>query len=250
MNQSEKNFIELQRVIKKLRAPDGCPWDQQQTPQSFKPYIIEEAHELAEAIDHDDSEHIKEELGDLLFQVVFLSRLYEEKKQFFLADVIDAITTKMIRRHPHVFEDKKVNSLEEQRRSWLKIKAKEKGRKEQNKGDLDFPSSLPALTKALRVSERAAKNDFQWPDQAEFLASLDEKKEELSRAVNAETSQDIFNKIGDLLFLIVHIGRINKINCEDALNSATDKFISDYNRRSKKEESDRETSSISKKLNR
>ena len=229
MNQSKKKFIALQDVIQKLRAPDGCPWDRQQTPQSFKPYIIEEAHELAEAIDHDDPEHIKEELGDLMFQVVFLSRLYEEKKLFFLEDVLDTITTKMIRRHPHVFEDKKVYSLEEQRSRWLEIKAKEKGRQEQDKENLNFPKSLPSLTKALRVSERVAKNGFQWPGQAEFLRNLNKKKEELDRAVDSGIRQDIFDRIGDLLFLIVHIGRISEINCEEALNSATDRFISEYN---------------------
>lgn len=128
MNKHElcQNFSQLTELVARLRAPDGCPWDRRQTPETFKGYLLEEAHEVMEALEGDNPEHIREELGDLLFQIIFLSQLYSERQEFTLAEVIDGIRAKMIRRHPHVFGDSKVETEEELRHQWETIKAREK----------------------------------------------------------------------------------------------------------------------------
>ena len=172
MKKPPELLIELTDIIKKLREPDGCPWDKKQTPESFKPYLLEETHELSEAIDLGDSKHIKEELGDLFFQLTFLTHLYEEKGLFTMADALQGIIDKMIRRHPHVFTDEKFESEEAIRKNWQKIKAAEK---KQQKSDLiDVPKSLPALNRAQRVSSRAASHGFEWPDTKTLLDKFKE----------------------------------------------------------------------------
>ncbi|MDH5298640.1 MAG: nucleoside triphosphate pyrophosphohydrolase [Desulfobulbaceae bacterium] len=220
-----RKFNELLDIVARLRAPDGCPWDQKQTPQSFKPYIIEEANELAEAIDHDDPDHVREELGDLLFQVAFLNRLYEEQGLFTMEEVVSTIIDKMIRRHPHVFGNTRVTSEEALRRQWTAIKATEKAGKDKGGNTLvALPRSLPALKRAQRVSESAAQAGFEWPDQESVFAKLEEEIGECRQAVAARDKEAIFEEIGDILFVMVNIGRSTGINTEEALQAAIDKF--------------------------
>jgi MazG family protein len=224
MSATEKKTNELVDIIARLRGPDGCPWDQRQTPQSMKKYLLEESHELLEAIDSEDTPHIKEELGDLLFQILFIVNIYEDDKKFSLSDVIDTISQKMIRRHPHVFGDSDVTCEKELRKHWDKIKAAEKNNK-----DIcllsSIPKSLPALRRAQRVSERAARRGFDWPDQSWVVKKLDEEINELHEAMANGDQKAIEEEIGDTIFTLVNISRLAGIVAEEALQKTTEKFI-------------------------
>lgn len=229
MSDLAEKFIALAEIITRLRAPGGCPWDRKQTPQTFKGYLIEETHELLEAINDNTPEHVCEELGDLLFQVIFLGTLYQEKQLFTLADVIDSISAKMIRRHPHVFADETVTTEQEQRQRWQSIKAQENTKKGFVVHTLDaIPSSLPALQRAQRVAERAARTGFDWPDTASAFAKIEEELEELKRALAEEKQREILEESGDLLFALAIFARKNRVDSEEALNNATNKFISRF----------------------
>ena len=221
-----QKFIDLLALVSRLRAPNGCPWDQKQTPQSFKPYLIEEAHELAEAIDLDDPDHIREELGDMLFQVAFLNCLYNEAGLFTMEDVLTTIIEKMIRRHPHVFGDTKIASEEALRSQWNAIKASENLDKAKTKVSALAipPPSLPALKRAQRVSESAARTGFEWPDLDSVFAKIEEEIAECREAINEKNSAGIFEEIGDILFLLANLGRLTNTNTEDALQAAISKF--------------------------
>jgi tetrapyrrole methylase family protein / MazG family protein len=214
-------FSALLEIVARLRAPDGCPWDRKQTAQTFKSYVIEEAHELLEAIDADDSEHVREELGDLLFQLIFLTRLYEEKNLFAMEDVIRSISEKMIRRHPHVFSGLEAGSDEEMRRRWHEIKTRERvGKRDAPLTSL--PRSLPALRRAQRISERAAKVDDSRLTLAGSMRKLEKEVGYLEEAILQGRG---LQTIGDLFFTMVEICRLAEINAEDALQAATDRRI-------------------------
>ena len=221
-----KKLGELNDIIIALRKPDGCPWDRKQTPQTFKSYLLEESHELLEAIDADDPGLVKEELGDMLFQILFINLLYEEKGLFTLQDVISTISDKMVRRHPHVFGGEKVQSEADQRLKWNQIKAREK-KTRKKAADLLFgvPLSLPGLRRAQRVSERAAHNGFEWQDLEAALEKLTEEVAELKEAISSKNRDKISEELGDALFVLVNLGRLTELNSEDALHAATDKFI-------------------------
>ncbi len=221
-----QKFNDLIAIVNRLRAPNGCPWDQKQTPQSFKPYIIEEAHELAEAIDLDDPRHVREELGDMLFQVAFLGCLYNDAGHFTLDDALATIIDKMIRRHPHVFGDSEVASEEALRSQWNAIKAREnqdKGKTRDNSLTLP-PASLPALRRAQRVSESAARAGFEWPDLENVFSKIEEEIAECREAIAQQNKAGISEEIGDILFLLVNLGRLTKTNTEEALQAAIAKF--------------------------
>jgi len=205
-----------------LRAPDGCPWDREQTPASLKRYIIEEAYELCDAIDTGDPEHIKEELGDLLFQVVFQAQIAAERGQFTIQDVVDGISNKMEHRHPHVFGDETVNSAAEVNEQWEKRKAEEKGRENLMDG---IPSGLPALQKAHKVSRRAARVGFDWPSVDGPLAKIDEELAELHEARLAKNQEAITDEFGDVLFAMVNLARFIHVDPEAALRGTVTKFI-------------------------
>jgi MazG family protein len=226
MQENSNNFIKLIKIITKLRQPGGCPWDQKQTVESFRPYLLEEMHELFEALDHKDQNHIKEELGDLLFQIIFLSNIYEEQGVFTIAEVLETISAKMVRRHPHVFGDTKFDSEKEMRRNWNKIKALEN--KDQDRGKksiFSYPKSLPALFRAQRVSERAVSSGFEWPDIDSVFEKLDEEIAELKEALLSGNRQNIEEEIGDMLFTMVNISRKAGFGAETTLQSSTEKFI-------------------------
>jgi tetrapyrrole methylase family protein/MazG family protein len=231
MKEKDHKFNKLVETVQRLRQPDGCPWDQKQTVESFRPYLIEELHELLEALDLNDHQHVKEELGDLLFQIVFLNNLYEEQGCFNMSEVIETITDKMIRRHPHVFGNKKFASEKERRRNWNQIKSKEgKGGNDQTKGLFTFPRSLPALLRAQRVSERAVSSGFEWPDLDAVFHKLEEETIELKEAVSTGDQQHIEEEIGDMLFCMVNIARKAGFDAEQTLQKSSDKFIRRFSR--------------------
>ncbi len=229
MKNTAKLFVELIDIIKKLRAPDGCPWDKKQTPETLKPYLLEETHELSEAIDSGDHDHIKEELGDLFFQISFLTLVHEEQNIFTMEEALQAIIDKMIRRHPHVFTDEKFESEEAIRQNWQKIKAAEKKEKKEDKTDLlDVPKSLPALNRAQRVSSRVAAHGFEWPDTETLLAKFHEESQELEEAVQSGDKKHIAEELGDVFFMLINICRRHNLYGEDIMHQATDKFIRRY----------------------
>lgn len=236
---TEAKFSKLTEIITRLRQPDGCPWDRKQTVSTFRAYLVEELHELLEAIDLDDHPLIKEELGDLLFQVLFLNNLYEEQGSFSLNDVLDTISAKMVRRHPHVFGDTKIDSEKELRRNWNRVKTAEntaKGKKEHS--IFTFPRSLPALNRAQRVSERAVSSGFEWPDLAAVFAKLEEEFAELKEATDRGIQPEVEEEIGDLLFTMVNIARKSGFDAETSLQKATDKFIKRFTKMAKLAETD------------
>ncbi len=218
---------ELEKIVARLRGPDGCPWDKKQTASSFKSYLIEETHELVEAIDQDKPNNIKEELGDLFFQLIFLCRIFEEHEKFNAADAIESICEKMIRRHPHVFSDTKIKNIEEQKQLWLSIKTNEKNLQEQESCHfLDaVPKTLPALRRAQRVIERAAHSGFKWPNKEMIFNKLAEETDELQAAIATGDQDKILEELGDLIFTTVNLGKFLETNAEDALKNSTTKFI-------------------------
>lgn len=237
----ERKFRELIDLITRLRQPDGCPWDRKQTPDTFRVYLIEELHELLEAIDLDDRELIKEELGDLIFQVLFLENLYEEQRAFTLSEVLDNITAKMIRRHPHVFGESKIASEKELRRNWNLTKSAENAAKGNTERSIfTFPRSLPALQRAQRVSDRAVSSGFEWPNLAAVFAKLDEEIAELKQASQSGSPHEVEEEIGDVLFTMVNIARKSGFDTETTLQKATDKFIHRFTKMAKLVEVDGE----------
>lgn len=226
MKEKSELFTKLIDIIRQLRAPDGCPWDKKQTPESFKPYLLEETHELSEAMSTGDPHHIKEELGDLFFQITFLALLYEEENLFTMTDALQGIIDKMIRRHPHVFTDEEFESDEAIRKNWQKIKATEK--KQETSDLIDVPKSLPALNRAQRVSSRVASHGFEWPDNKTLLRKFKEEAQELDEAVQSGNKRDIAEELGDVFFMLINICRRHDLYGEDIMNKATDKFIRRY----------------------
>jgi MazG family protein len=217
-----KEFAKLVRIMKKLRHPRrGCPWDLAQTPQTLKEYILEEAHELIEAIDRGQDEEIKEELGDLLLQIVFLARLAEEKNKYTVRDVITTISGKLVRRHPHIFGHVKVSDADEVKANWEKIKIAEK-----NKQSVisDYPPAMPSLLLANRIASQASGVGFDWNDAEKAFGKIDEEIEELRAEIRAGRLREVENEIGDLLFAVANVARLLKINPEFALARTNKKF--------------------------
>jgi len=217
--------VKLVEIVARLRAPDGCPWDRKQTPQTLKKYVLEEAYEVSEAIDQGEPLLVCEEIGDLLFLLVFLGYLYEEAGAFRLADMLKLCAEKMIRRHPHVFGERKLSEAEEVISQWQKIKEKEaqaKGKSSSVLGDL--PKNLPALQRAFRLGERASRVGFDWESAEDLFPKLQEEMAELSEAVERQEKEEIFEELGDLLFTVANLSRKLGINPEEALKAANEKF--------------------------
>ena len=220
----------LIRLVACLRSENGCPWDRKQTPRSLTVYLIEEMYELVDAIEGGDAEAVCEELGDVLFQLVFVARLYQESGHFRLTDAIGKIADKMIRRHPHVFGDSSVSGVEEVRRRWGEIKKAEKGDSASPSMIDSVPAGLPALMRAYRVSERAARAGFDWDDTAGVSDKVEEEWEEFKAAVGADSTdaEAVEMEMGDLLFTLVNVARFARIHPERALAKATRKFESRF----------------------
>ena len=215
----------LVEVMAALRDPAaGCAWDLEQTFSTIAPYTVEEAYEVADAIERGDMTDLREELGDLLLQVVFHARMAEEAGAFAFDDVAEAITVKMIRRHPHVFGDAIVRSAAEQTRAWEEVKAAERAAKGAGWLDAVAPT-LPALTRAVKLSARAARVGFVWPTVAEIIAKLREEVAELEVEVVAGDAAKVRAELGDVLFVCANIARALEIDPEDALRATNAKFI-------------------------
>jgi tetrapyrrole methylase family protein/MazG family protein len=219
------NFPDLVALMAKLRGPDGCPWDLKQTPESLKPFLVEECYEVIDALDEGSPEKIKEELGDLLFQIVFHSRIAEEQGQFTIGDVIAGIYEKMVRRHPHVFGNTRVSSDKEVLANWEEIKKKEKNYTERKSILEGVPRHLPSLLRAHSLQERAARVGFDWSRIEEALPKLDEEIAEFKESLGKEDSVGIEEELGDIFFMLVNISRFLGVNPEDALRKTISKFI-------------------------
>jgi tetrapyrrole methylase family protein/MazG family protein len=209
--------------MSRLRAPDGCPWDREQTPETLRPYIIEEAHEVLEAIEGGEPGDVCEELGDLLFQIIFQAQIFSERGDFDVHDVIEKIYEKMLRRHPHVFGDEKVKDAEEVRHNWVRIKREKEGKgKESALGKV--PVSLPALLRARRITENAAEVGFDWERVEDVMAKVDEEWGELKEAISRRDEGKTDHELGDVIFALVNLGRFLRLNPEDSLSRAIKRF--------------------------
>jgi MazG family protein len=229
MRQAADAFGELARIMARLREPEtGCPWDLEQDFATIAPYTIEEAYEVADAIERRDMGELREELGDLLFQVMFHSRMAEEAGAFTLVDVIAAINDKMIRRHPHVFGDKDVRSAHEQSAAWEVMKAAERARKAprgEPESALDSVArALPALLRAEKLQKRAARTGFDWTETAPIFDKLEEEVAEVKAAIAGGDPAEIEDEVGDLLFVAANLARRLDIDPEQALRKANTKF--------------------------
>lgn len=213
-------LIELVRV---LREPGGCPWDRVQTHTSMRRELVEEVYEMLEAIDDGNVAGMREEMGDVLLQVVFHARMEQEEGRFDLDAVADGVCKKLIYRHPHVFGDVSVSGTGEVLSNWEELKRKEKGQATNTDALESVARSLPALWRAEKVQKKAKKAGFDWPDVSGALDKLSEELEELKTA--AAQGTNVAEELGDLLFSAVNVSRFLKVDCEDALNQATDKFI-------------------------
>lgn len=210
----------------RLRAPGGCPWDREQNFDTIKPYLLEEAYEVFDAIDQRDWPGLAEELGDLMLQAVFFAQMASEEGKFRIDDSLDAISEKLIRRHPHVFGDGAAKTSDDVKRRWDEIKAdekKEKGKPQQGRLD-SVPRNLPALVEAQQISSKAAAVGFDWENAGQVLEKLDEELQELAGARENGTSAEIEGEVGDLFFVLVNLARLLKVDPEQALRKTNAKF--------------------------
>src|SRR5467141_1001795 len=218
-------FERLLDIMKRLRAPDGCPWDREQTRESLKPYLIEEAYEVLEAIESGVAAPLREELGDVLFQVIFHARLGEELGEFTMDDVLRHLIDKMIGRHPHVFGDASVATPKEALAQWEAIKRREAERTGHPRSAIDgVPRSLPALLRAQRIQSKAARVSFDWPDARSAWAKVEEEIREAAAALASGEVERVQEELGDALFSLVNVARLSSIDAEEALQDAIEKF--------------------------
>lgn len=230
MNQKRAEIEKLVRLVERLRGENGCPWDREQTRETLKPMLIEEAYEVLDALDTNDPDELKEELGDLLFQIVFHAQIAREKGEFDLADVIDRSLKKMTGRHPHIFGDADLKTSGEVLKNWEDIKAAEKGIQsaslpESERSLLDgIPSKLPALHRAYQMTAKASRVGFDWPCLQDVLKKLQEETLELLKAQEEENCDRITDEVGDLLFVAVNVARSLGVDPETALRRSNEKF--------------------------
>ncbi len=226
LGKSKYSFDDLVEIMKILRGEDGCPWDKEQTHTSIRKNIIEETYEVCEAIDNNDNESLQEELGDLLLQVVFHAKIAEDEKAFDINNVADNICKKLIRRHPHIFSDVVAGTSEKVLQNWDEIKKQEKNIKKLSESIAAVPRQLPALMRADKLQQRAAKIGFDWDDYKDPADKLEEEGKELFAAIDKKDNAEIFKEYGDLLFSAVNLGRKLGLDSEEALTVASDKFSS------------------------
>jgi len=217
------SFESFAEIVAHLRAPNGCPWDKEQTHESLRKHLLEESYEAISAIDSGDFNSMREEFGDMLLQVVLQSQIANDEEQFNVNQVIQGIRSKIVRRHPHVFGDVKLDGVDGVLANWEKLKEQErKDKKEETKGMLDgVPISLPALSQAQEYQDRAARVGFDWP---EIDGVLDKVKEEIEEIKTAETDFELASEIGDLFFVLVNLARWKKVDAESALRGTNMKF--------------------------
>lgn len=216
-----EGFSRLVGIVETLRSERGCPWDRKQDLKAFKTFLLEEVYELIDAIEREDSQSIKEELGDLILHVVFISQIMREKGSFDVGEVLQDVCEKMIRRHPHVFKGEKLSK--DVPRRWEEIKREEKGA---SKGTLSgVPKNLPALVRAYIVTKKASRVGFDWKDPKEVIEKIEEELDELKGAKDLEDKERMREEIGDILFSVVNLSRFLGVDPEDALRKTIDKFI-------------------------
>ena len=222
-----RDFLSLVKIVEDLRGPNGCPWDKEQTHKSLTKYVIEEAHELAEAIDRNDLENTIEELGDVLFQVILHSELGKQSKEFDLEDVIEAISRKMVRRHPHVFANSKVANSKEVLKNWSEIKVSEKSQKPQPES-FDIPIGLPALIKSQKIGKKTREVNFDWPSVSAVVEKIEEELSELKLAIEKGSKKEQSHELGDLLFTTAQLGRHLDLDPEQSLRQTNLRFERRY----------------------
>src|SRR5438105_9687475 len=223
------SFHQLCEIVARLRAPNGCPWDREQTNESLLPPLIEEAYEVTSAVQAHDDHNLKEELGDIILLAVMHSQIATETRRFNIVEVLETVVAKLIRRHPHVFASSEVKDADGVIRQWEAIKREEKN----NAGGhylADLPAALPALMRAQKAQKKAARVHFDWTEIAEVVAKVDEELAEAKGALASGDLNAIRDEIGDLLFAVVNLARKNKLDAEAALQSATDKFVRRFNK--------------------
>src|SRR5437763_13038560 len=219
-------FLRLVDIMARLRGPGGCPWDREQTPESLRPYVIEEAYEVLEAIECGDPDALRDELGDLLLQVVFQAELAAEAGHFTIADVASAVTEKLVRRHPHVFGDVEVRDADEVMRNWRRIKAEEIEARGGKRDPLaGVPAALPALARAQQLGEKARQLGLDWPDAAGVRAKLREEQAELEAAVASDDRAAAARELGDVLLTLTSLARHLDVPAEMALRDAAARFV-------------------------
>ena len=230
-NNAGESFVKILKIMSTLRDPEnGCEWDKAQTSNSIKNYCIEEAYEVVDAIENDNDKALCEELGDLLFQVVFHSEINSEEGNFNIIDVIDNLSKKIKRRHPHVFEkNSKINSKKQIENNWINIKRQERV----DKGNLgildDIPKNFPAIIRSLKLQKRASENGFDWENPNDAFKKINEEKLELENALIQKKDKEIEEEIGDLIFSIINLSRKLKIDPENALRKTNNKFLKRIN---------------------
>ena len=221
-------FAKLCDIVAKLRAPDGCPWDREQTNQSLLPALVEEVYEAAEAARARDDAHFREELGDLLLLVVMHAQIARETARFNIEEVIEHVSDKLIRRHPHVFGTSEARDAGAVLKQWEAIKRAEKNADSHFLANL--PKALPALVRAQKAQSKAARVNFDWTALRDVIAKVDEELCETKDAISSQDEENVQDEIGDLLFAVVNLARKCNMDAETALQSATDKFVARFNR--------------------
>jgi tetrapyrrole methylase family protein/MazG family protein len=226
----------LVALVESLRGEHGCPWDKKQTPRTMLIYLIEEMYELADAIESNRAEEVQEELGDVLFHIIFITRLFQEAGNFSIYDVARDITEKMIRRHPHVFGTVRVDNTDEVRQNWHKIKQDEK-KKGSKKSVIDsVPKKLPALMRSYQICERTARSGFDWGDSENLLLKLESELSKLKQTLTHSEKDRISQEFGNLLFSMVNLAHLLKIHPETALSGALKAFEKRFSQMEKKDD--------------
>ncbi|HZJ78678.1 MAG TPA: nucleoside triphosphate pyrophosphohydrolase [Clostridia bacterium] len=224
------NINDLLDIMRCLRSPGGCPWDAEQTHDSIKKNFIEETYEVIEAINKNDSTLLKEELGDVLLQVVFHSQMEAEHGVFDFNNVVDGICNKLIDRHPHVFGKVSVGSVDDVLNNWDNIKRKSKNQKSSTSAMKSVPRELPALMRSTKIQQKAKSSGFDWPDINGAVEKLEEEISELKTAIFENDADSSFEELGDVLFSVVNVSRFLNCDAEESLTSATDKFVDRFSR--------------------
>ncbi len=224
------NFNDLIEIMDKLRSEEGCPWDKEQTHESLKSCLIEEVYEIVDAVDSKDPEHLKEELADMFFLIIFYCKIADDSKNFDINNVLEACLDKMTRRHPHVFGGKTVDNASEALSQWNEIKRKEadakrSGKVNENKSIVDnIPKHMPALQKAQKLQKKVARAGFDWEVIEDVITKVHEELEEVKAAISNKERDQIAEEIGDLLFAVVNLSRFLKLDSEDLLRKSISKF--------------------------
>jgi MazG family protein len=220
-------FTKLCEIVAKLRAPDGCPWDREQTPESLLPGLLEEAYEIVGAVRAGDELNLREELGDLLLLIVMQTQIAREAARFGIDEVLEGVCEKLVRRHPHVFATSDARDTGTVLKQWEAIKREEKKNRRARYLD-DLPAALPALMRAQKVQSKVARVNFDWPDLGPVLAKVDEELAETRAAISSGDEDAISDELGDLLFAVVNLARKSKLHAETTLQTATDKFVARF----------------------